>query len=447
MRLIVIMRRVVVTGLGLVTPLAVGATGSWSALLQGRSGALTLQGDRDGHPAATWNALPSRVAALVPRGTDGSSSFDRDAFDKSSEARIMSLAMKYGLVAAKEALEDSGWDPSAEEVEERNRAGVAVGMSLPDLDYVSQNHSMVSKGKMNRVGPYFVPRLLTNLSAGHIAIQHGLGGPNHSVSTACATGSHAIGDAFSMIRAGSAELMVCGGVEACVTPLVMAGFCRARALSTKYNDRPEEASRPFDEDRDGFVIGEGAGILVLEELEHALARKCPKIYGEVVGYGLSGDAFHVTSGREDGAGALRAMRDAVRQAGGKKALDNICFINAHATSTPKGDIAEMKAIDRLLEGTEARPHITSNKGHVGHLLGAAGSVESAFALLSLREGVVPKTRNYSNRDEEIPRGDSIVNKNVTLESDSKSENYVLKNSFGFGGTNVSLMFRSYRYEL
>ncbi len=449
-------KRVVVTGMGMVTPLGLGARASWRALLAGKSGVGAIRGDLDGHREEVWQALPSRVAALVPRKRkeeNEGAAFDLEAFAKSSESRMMSLAMKFGLLAAEEALEDAQWEGKDEE--DSFRSGVAVGMAMVDLDYAASCHAQVSSGKASRVGPYFVPRLLPNLSAGHIAIRHRLKGPNHSVSTACATGSHAVGDAFNAIRAGSADLMVCGGVEACVNPLVVAGFCRARALSTRFNDRPEEASRPFDAERDGFVIGEGAGILVLEELEHARrrGRQGRQIYGEMLGYGLSGDAFHVTAGREDGEGAHRAMMDALRQAphgGISSALKDLWCINAHATSTPKGDVAEMVAVEKLLGGAgRRRPFVVSNKGNIGHLLGAAGSVESGFALLSLRHGVIPRNINLDRVDQEIPCSDLLVTENMEDSEGSSSSNVptrrrlLLKNSFGFGGTNVSLLFSNF----
>ncbi len=434
-------RRVVVTGMGMVTPLGVGVARSWQALTSGQSGTRAIPEELDGHPTQAWSAVPSKVAALVPN----EGAVDRREFAESSEARMMTLAMKFGLVAAEEALLSSGWTPKDEE--DSCRAGVAVGMAMVDLDYASKSMELVKSGKANRVSPYFVPKLLPNLSAGHIAMRHGLRGPNHSVSTACATGSHAIGDAYNMIKSGSADLMLAGGTEACVNPLVMAGFCRARALSTKFNSDPQIASRPFDGDRDGFVIGEGAGILVLEELEHARQRGCERILGEVLGYGLSGDAHHLTAGREDGDGALRAMLDALRPVGGRSALADLWCINAHATSTPKGDAAETLAISRLLQDTaDSNPFIVSNKGAIGHLLGAAGSVESAFALLSINEEFIPLNLNLDNVGEDIQCASMLCRDNVCDKGKSdtiKSRRLVLKNSFGFGGTNVSLLFSNF----
>ncbi len=355
-----------------------------------------------------------------------------------SESKTLSLAMKFGLIAASEALDDAKWRPR--DVESKNATGVAIGMAMIDLDYVAASH-----GLGRRTSPHFVPRILPNLAAGHVSIEHDLRGPNHAVSTACATGSHAIGDAFNVIRNGSADVMLCGGVDASIQPLVMTGFSRARALSTTFNEEPQSASRPFDSRRDGFVIGEGAGVLVLEELQHALKRglTSDEMYGEVLGYGLSGDAFHVTAGREDGDGAVRAIRDAVRCAGldMKEFTRHLWLVNAHATSTPKGDMAEIRALQRVLGDFGRFPHVVSNKGNIGHLLGAAGAVESAFALQSLQCGNVPKCLNLEDIDKEIAKDVKFVlNKVEEGKVEEGRRRLVLKNSFGFGGTNVSLVF-------
>ena len=431
-------RRVVVTGLGVICPLGRGVASSWAKLCGGKSGIRTLLPshlETDTNPAAAWDPIPSKVAGYVPRGT-ADDEFDEDSFT-ASERRSMSLGMKYGMVAAEEAVADADLDPS----EDGTRCGVAVGMAMVDLDYIHQSYQHVREGNHRKVSPFFVPRILPNLAPGHISMRFGLRGPNHSVSTACATGSHAVGDAFNFIRHGAADVMICGGVEACINPLAMMGFARARALSTKFNSEPEKASRPFDKDRDGFVIGEGGGLLVLEELERAKERKA-KIYGEVVGYGLSGDAHHITAGREDGEGALSAMRDAFRDVGLER-LRDLWYINAHATSTPKGDLAELTAISKLLEGQDISPYISSTKGQIGHLLGAAGSVESIFALKSLSSGVIPananadNVENVSKETENIVRGASVEEKPLT------GRRLILKNSFGFGGTNVSLLFAEY----
>ncbi len=432
-------RRVVVTGLGLVTPLGVGVKSTWRAALDGKAGAgsITQQLDDDVPRKAAFEKLPSRVAALVPRGDGDPEKFD-PGWESSAECRMMSLAMKFGLLAAEEATRDAGWEGSRLTDEQRARTGVTVGMCMPDLDYIARCHELVMSGSSKKMGPYFVPRVLPNLVAGHISIAQGFRGPNSSVSTACATGSHAIGDGYRFIQADSADVMLCGGADACVGPLTMAGFCRARALSTKYNDRPELASRPFDKDRDGFVIAEGAGVLVLEEMEHALKRGAD-IYAEVVGYGASGDASHITAGREDGSGALMAMRDAARN----HDLTDLWLVNAHATSTPKGDEAEVKAVKQLIEesGAASRPFMVSHKGQLGHLLGAAGSVESALAILSLKHGMIPANKNLDTADEGMEDcGLHLVREMVSDREKSGGKRLVLKNSFGFGGTNVSLLF-------
>ena len=429
------LRRVVVTGMGVVCPLGAGLPGAWQAIKMGQSGMKRLPHTDD----IAWKRLPSQVAASVPVHPD-LHGFDPSLFS-STDDRVLSLGMKYGLVAAEEALTQAQWKP--QDPDELLRTGVAIGMGMVDLDYIGACHALSQQGQSKKMGPYFVPRILPNLSAGHVSIKYGFRGPNHSVSTACATGSHAIGDAYRMIQFGSADVMVCGGVDACVNPLAMAGFCRARALSTKFNDDPEKASRPFDAGRDGFVIGEGAGVLVLEELKHAKARHV-EIFGEVLGYGMSGDASHITAGREDGEGALHAMKAAFKSVG-DEAMDDLWYINAHATSTPKGDLAEIKAISALLKASKARPWVGSNKGNVGHLLGAAGSVESCFALKSLSECVVPANLNIDKLDDGVKDSKlEITRETVQDANESGRRRLVLKNSFGFGGTNVSLLFGEFR---
>jgi len=315
------------------------------------------------------------------------------------------------------------------------RSGVSVGMGMVDLDYIGESYMSLVTGK-RKISPYFVPRILPNLSPGHIAIAHGLMGPNHSCSTACATGGHSIGEAMRLLQHGVCDVMVAGGVDACISPLAMMGFSRARALSTKYNNTPAVASRPFDADRDGFVMGEGAGILVLEREEHALERGA-NIYCKIVGYGSSGDADHITTAREDGAGAINAMQAALKDAG--VIGSDIWSVNAHATSTPLGDKAECRAISSVLAGSSAT--VTSNKGGIGHLLGAAGAVESVFSVLSVQEGVVPPCVNVDNLDSEVGEDLNIVLGKKFINQDSERR-ILLKNSFGFGGTNVSLVFES-----
>ena len=435
------LRRVVVTGMGIVTPLGVGTIKTWEEIKRGNVATRKLSEAMEGcGDEQAWKRMPSQVAAVVPR--EEFQEAQKRAGIKETDDRIMSKAMKFGIVAAEEAIKDAGWSPKELSEKQVDRTGVAVGMSMVDLDYIAQCHKLVSEGEAKKIGPYFVPRILPNLAPGHISIRNNFRGPNHSVSTACATGSHAIGDAFRMIQMNSADVMLCGGTEACISPLAMMGFCRARALSTKFNSDPQKASRPFDRDRDGFVIGEGAGILVIEELHHALDRGA-RIYGEILGYGLSGDAHHITAGREDGRCAVIAMRDAMRD----EDYRDLWYINAHATSTPRGDIAELEAIVQILKGRETRPFVSSNKGNLGHLLGAAGAVESALALQSLKSGTIPKCANLVNFDEKTKSALDSVNllqENVEDKRNTDSRRLILKNSFGFGGTNVSLLFGEYK---
>lgn len=453
-------RRVVVTGMGIVSPLGIGVERCWSRLCSGESGIRSLLGPMGSHfltdlnTKEMWDKIPSQVAGFVPRGKEPGE-FDQERDFPSSERRAMSLGMKFGMMAAEEALSDANWlRPEHNEDNNRinpdlersqSRTGVAVGMAMVDLDYIYQSYDHLVKGQGRKVSPFFVPRILPNLAPGHISLKYGLRGPNHSVSTACATGSHAIGDAYNFVRHNAADVMICGGVEACISPLAMAGFAKARALSTKFNETPEKASRPFDQKRDGFVIGEGAGLLVLEELAHAQKRGA-QIYAEVVGYGLSGDAHHVTAGREDGEGAKAAMSSAFDDIGHDKLAD-LWYVNAHATSTPKGDIAELTGLTKLLEKSDLRPYISSSKGNIGHLLGAAGSVESIFALKSLKTGLIPKNVNVEDVEMVSPQTEKIVvgvNVNEPIDESDGKRRLVLKNSFGFGGTNVSLLFADFK---
>ncbi|XP_076755554.1 3-oxoacyl-[acyl-carrier-protein] synthase, mitochondrial isoform X2 [Xylocopa sonorina] len=350
-----------------------------------------------------------------------------------SELRTMCPATVYALIATEEALEDAKWKPT-DETHKRD-TGVAVGIGMIDLVDVCTTYEAMKKG-YNKVSPYFVPRILPNMAAGNISIKYGFRGPNHSVSTACATGAHAIGDAFRFIRGGETSVMVCGGAEACISPLAIAAFCRLRALSTSKNDFPYEASRPFDKDRDGFVMGEGAAILVLEELNHALERKA-NIYAEVLGYGLSGDAAHLTAPSEDGTGAILAMDRAVKDAGIETV--DITFINAHATSTPLGDAIELKAIESFMGQHSKNVTVSSTKGAHGHLLGAAGNLEAVFTILAIKNGIIPPTLNLHNLDTETLLNFAPNTKKIW----SASERIALKNAFGFGGTNACLCFGQY----
>jgi len=428
------MNRVVVTGLGVVSPLGVGARKSWENLIEGNSGASRIEDPK-------FSSIPSKVACYVPETKDGFVVSEK--FSKSEQER-MSRSMLFGLVAAEEAFKDAKWSPKTES--EKMITGVSVGMGMVDLEYIGGCHLELEAGKGRRISPYFVPRILPNLSAGHISIAHGLMGPNLSCSTACATGSHAIADAFRMIERGDCSVMLAGGVDACINPLAYMGFSRARALSTKYNDEPQTASRPFDKGRDGFVMGEGAGVMVLESLQHARERNA-SIYCELLGYGMSGDADHITAAREDGRGAYLAMKSALKCLP-SDCLDHIWQINAHATSTPRGDMAELGAINSLLSGSRSNPLITANKSCMGHLLGAAGGVESCFAALSIQENVVPPSINITELDTDITKGLNIVVERRFSPAEAEVPDHlpnrmVLKNSFGFGGTNVSLLFAQY----
>ncbi|XP_057321529.1 3-oxoacyl-[acyl-carrier-protein] synthase, mitochondrial isoform X1 [Microplitis mediator] len=423
-------RRVVVTGLGIVCPLGVGVKNAWNALLTGKSGVIKLE-------TPEYKTLPCRVAAQIPRGNDAGSLNLDEKFSK-SELRSMCPATAYALIAAEEALEDAQWKPTEES--DKRDTGVAVGIGMVDLVDVCAMHEAMKKS-YSKVSPYFIPRILPNMAAGQISIKYGFRGPNHSVSTACATGAHAIGDltsdAFRFVKGGETSVMVCGGAEACISPLAIAAFCRLRALSTSKNDQPTEASRPFDKDRDGFVMGEGSAVLIIEELEHALGRNA-NIYAEILGYGLSGDAAHLTAPSEDGVGAILAMDRACKSA--QVDLADITYVNAHATSTPIGDAVELKAIDTLFGAYSKNVTVSSTKGAHGHLLGAAGNLEIAFTILAIKNSVIPPTLNLHNLDYSGPlQFVPLVKKKWS----SMSRRTALKNAFGFGGTNASLCFTEF----
>jgi 3-oxoacyl-[acyl-carrier-protein] synthase II len=414
------MRRVVVTGLGLVTPLACGVEESWSALLAGKSGASAITKFK-------VDDLPTKIACQVPRGDGAGGSFNPDQWVDPKEQRRMDDFIIYGLAAAKQAVADSGWVPESDE--DRYRTGVLIGSGIGGLTGIEEASILVHEKGPRRLSPFFIPGRLINLVSGYVSIAHGFKGPNHAVVTACATGAHAIGDAARLIMFGDADVMVAGGSESAVCRLGIAGFNACRALSTAYNDTPEKASRPYDKDRDGFVMGEGAGIVVLEEYEHARARGA-KIYGEVKGYGLSGDAFHITAPSEDGDGGYRAMQMALKHAG--FAPSDIDYINAHGTST-MADGIEAGAVERLLGNAASKTAMSSTKSSIGHLLGAAGAVEAIFCLLAMRDGIVPPTINLDNPDVETQL--DLVPKTAK----KRDVNVAMSNSFGFGGTNAALI--------
>jgi 3-oxoacyl-[acyl-carrier-protein] synthase II len=415
------LRRVVVTGLGLVTPIGTGVELTWKRLLEGTSGASPID-------KFDISDLPAKIAAQVVRG-DGEGEFNYDDWVTPKDRRKMADFIIFGLAAAQQAIEDANWKPETEE--QRYRSGVLIGSGIGGLNEIVEGADTLRERGPRRLSPFFIPMALINLVSGHTSIRFGLKGPNHAVVTACSTGAHAIGDAARFISMDDADVMVAGGSESAICRLGMAGFAASRALSTNFNDTPEKASRPWDKDRDGFVMGEGAGIVVLEELEHAKARGA-KIYAEVVGYGLSGDAYHITAPSEDGSGAYRAMEMAMKRAG--LSPSDIDYVNAHGTSTPLGDEIEVQAVKRLFGAAAGQISMSSTKSAIGHLLGAAGSVEAIFSILAMRDGIVPPTLNLDNPSE----GCDI---DLVPHTAKKREvRAALSNSFGFGGTNASLIF-------
>ncbi|KAL2355766.1 3-oxoacyl-synthase-like protein [Cryomyces antarcticus] len=453
------MRRVVVTGLGAVTPLGLGGfrhapslrcslwfisslfekqscvRHTWSRLIEGHCGIVSVK-----ERGPQFAALPSQVAAVVPTGTRAEGGWNSKEWLAAGDERKMATFAQYAMVASEEALHDAGWRP--ETAEDLEATGVYVGSGIGNFEDVYETSIAYDKGGYKKVSPLFVPRLLINLAAGHISMRFGFKGPNHAATTACTTGAHAVGDASRLIAFGDADVIVAGGAESCIHPLAMAGFARARSLAVDWNDRPCEASRPFDRSRAGFVIGEGAGVVVLEELEHAKARGA-RIYAELKGYGLSADAYHMTAPREDGEGPFLAMKRALKHA--ELRPGDVDYVNAHATSTVLGDAAENRAIKSLLLGEHGKDkpsqiNVSSTKGAVGHLLGAAGSLEAIFAILSIYDSTLPPTLNLENPGD--PPEDFDCNYTPKTAQEQRVD-VALSNSFGFGGTNASLCFTKY----
>ncbi len=419
------MRRVVVTGLGLVTPLASDVEGTWSRLIAGKSGARPIT-------KFPTTDMATKIACNVVRGDGSDGTFNADAWVDPKEQRRMDDFIVFGLAAAQQTVTDSGWQPRNED--ERCRTGVLIGSGIGGLAGIEEGSILLHEKGPRKISPFFIPGRLINLVSGYASIRYGYKGPNHAVVTACATGAHAIGDAARMIALDDADVMLAGGAEAAICPIGIAGFNACRALSTARNDAPEKASRPYDKDRDGFVMGEGAGTVMLEEYEHAKARGA-KIYAEVKGYGLSGDAYHITAPAEDGEGGFRAMQMALKRAG--MSPSEIDYINAHGTST-MADWIEARAVERLLGNAAAKVAMSSTKSAIGHLLGAAGAVEAIFCILAMRDGIVPPTLNLDH-----PDGETTLDL-VPHKAGKREVNTALSNSFGFGGTNASLVFTSVR---
>ncbi len=415
-------RRVVVTGMGIVSPLGLGVAHVWKRLVAGESGISAIQ-------AFDVKDLPARIAGQVPQGVKADGKLDVSEWIPVKDQKKMDRFIQLAIVAAVEAVEDSGWMPEDEDA--RERTGVMIGSGIGGLEAIQDAAVLVVEGRTRRLSPFFIPSALINLASGHVSIRYGFKGPNHSAVTACATGVHAIGDAARLIAMGDAEVMVAGGAEAAICELGIGGFCAARALSTAFNDTPARGSRPWDRDRDGFVMGEGAGVLVLEEYEHARARGA-QIYAEVIGYGMSGDAYHITAPSESGDGAYRSMRAALRDAGLQPG--QVHYVNAHGTSTPMGDDLELGAVERLWGEAGHGLAMSSTKSAVGHLLGAAGAVEAIFSIQAIRDNVAPPTLNLDN-----PSRESVIDR-VANHAQERRIDVALSNSFGFGGTNASVVF-------
>jgi 3-oxoacyl-[acyl-carrier-protein] synthase II len=419
------MNRVVVTGMGMVTPLACGVEPTWQKLIKGQSGARKVE-------HFNVSDLPCKIACVIPRGDGANGTFNADQWMTPQEQRKVDEFIVFAMSAARQALDDAGWKP--ESYEDQISTGVIIGSGIGGIEGIASTAITLHERGPRRVSPFFIPGRIINLASGYVSIEFGLKGPNHAVVTACSTGAHAIGDAARLIALGDADVMLAGGAESPVNRISIAGFSALRALSTGFNDEPVKASRPYDKDRDGFVMGEGAGVVVLESLEHAKARGV-RIYAEVIGYGLSGDAYHITAPAPDGDGALRCMRAAIKRAG--ISPDDIDYINAHGTSTPMGDEIELGAVQRLVGNAAGKISMSSTKSCVGHLLGAAGAVEAIFSILAIRDGIAPPTINLDNPSVQTPID------LVPHHARERSIDTVLSNSFGFGGTNASLIFRRY----
>ena len=417
------MRRVVVTGMGMVSPLGVGVETNWRKLVASETGIGRI----------TYfdpETFPCQVAGQIPRG-DAPGQFNLDNFVEPKEQKKMDTFIHYAIAAADEAVKDSGYKPKNDE--EKERVGVLIGSGIGGLNEIYETSIVFHEKGPRRVSPFFIPRCLINLASGQVSILHDYRGPNHSVVTACATGAHAIGDAARLIALGDADVMVAGGAEAAICKIGIAGFCALRAMSTSFNDQPTKASRPYDKDRDGFVMGEGAGVVILEEYEHAKKRGA-KIYAELAGYGLSGDAYHMTAPAEDGSGGYRAMKMALARAG--MSPDQINYVNAHGTSTPMGDEIEVKSVKRLLGSAVDKVMMSSTKSAIGHLLGAAGAVEAIYSIKAMTDGIAPPTLNLDNPSEGVSGIDLVPHKAKHQRID-----VALSNSFGFGGTNACLIFK------
>ena len=417
------MRRVVVTGMGVVSPLGCGAETTWQRLVRGDNAARRIE-------HFDVSDIAAKIACMIPRGDGSDSTFNPDAWMEPKEQRKVDDFIIFAMAAATQALDDAGWHPKTHE--EQISTGVLIGSGIGGIDGIAEASLILKEKGPRRISPFFIPGRLINLAGGYVSIQHGLKGPNHAVVTACSTGAHAIGDAARLVAFGDAEVMVAGGTESPVSRLSLAGFAACRALCTAFNDEPTKASRPYDRDRDGFVMGEGAGVVVLESYEHAKARGA-KIYAEVIGYGLSGDAHHITAPAEDGDGAYRCMQAAIKRAG--IAASDIDYINAHGTST-MADGIELAAVERVVGNAASKVSMSSTKSSIGHLLGAAGAVEAIFSMLAIRDQVAPPTLNLDN-----PSVETVMDL-VPHQARKRPIETVLSNSFGFGGTNASLIFRA-----